>query len=223
MGRTIFLPLLLIIAVLGIVGGIGIWIFSSYYFYQTNDALVEGKVVSVDASQPGTLTNLAVKAGDTVTAGQYLGTITPAGNSWTTMNITSPVNGTILETAAQGQILTSGFPIAFVRVPGVANVGVATVVAFVDESTIDKVRLGQQVDISIDAFGGTSYSGHVEQIVQEAASQLAQFAQIPSQDNASGNFTKVSQRVPVLITLDSGLTSDNLLPGLSAEVTIHLH
>jgi multidrug resistance efflux pump len=223
MRRTILLPLLMIIAVLGIIGGIGIWIFNNYYFYQTNDALVEGKVVSVDALQPGTLTNLSVKAGDTVTAGQYLGTITLVGNGWTTINVNSPVNGTILQTAAQGQIVTSGFPIALVRVPGVADVGDATVVAFVDESAINNIKIGQNVDITIDAFGGTSYTGHVQQIVQEAASQLSQFAQIPTEDNASGNFTKVSQRVPVLITLDPGLTNNNLLPGLNTEVTIHLH
>jgi multidrug resistance efflux pump len=82
------------------------------------------------------------------------------------------------------------------------------------------MRIGQRADISIDAYGGTPYLGHVQQIVREAASQ---FSQVPSQDNASGNFTKVSQRVPVLIALDPGTTGNDLLPGLSAEVTIHFY
>jgi len=42
------------------------------------------------------------------------------------------------------------------------------------------------------------------------------------QDNASGNFTKVGQRIPVVITLD-GTGGKDVVPGMSAEVTIHLH
>jgi len=45
---------------------------------------------------------------------------------------------------------------------------------------------------------------------------------LPTQDNASGNFTKVGQRIPVIISLD-GAGGKTLLPGMSASVTIHIH
>ena len=63
------------------------------------------------------------------------------------------------------------------------------------------------------------FSGHVSQIVGAAAEQ---FSLLPTEDNASGNFTKVSQRIPVNIELD-GNPGFMLLPGMSAEATIHLH
>lgn len=78
---------------------------------------------------------------------------------------------------------------------------------------------GCQVDIHIDAYGDTSFSGHVEQIVQAAAGQ---FSLLPNQDPTSGNFTKVGQRIPIVISLDA-TAGKAIMPGMSVEVTIHLH
>ena len=57
------------------------------------------------------------------------------------------------------------------------------------------------------------------QIVQATAGQ---FSLLPNQDPTSGNFTKVGQRIPVVISLD-GTAGKAIVPGMSAEVTIHLH
>jgi len=94
-----------------------------------------------------------------------------------------------------------------------------SVTAYVDENAINNVSIGQPVDIHIDAYSNTSFSGHVAQIVQATAGQ---FSLLPNQDPTSGNFTKVGQRIPVVITLD-GTAGKAILPGMSAEVTIHLH
>jgi multidrug efflux pump subunit AcrA (membrane-fusion protein) len=97
MRRLILLPLLVTIAVVGIVGGIGVWVFNEFNFYTTNDALVEGKVDAVSAPQAGILTNLNVKKGDTVQAGNQIATLNLAGNNGgSQVNINSPANGTIL-------------------------------------------------------------------------------------------------------------------------------
>jgi multidrug resistance efflux pump len=93
------------------------------------------------------------------------------------------------------------------------------IIAYVDENALNNIKTGQSVDITIDAYKGTSFTGHVQQIVQAAASE---FSLLPTQDNASGNFTKVGQRIPVLITLD-GNGGNDIVPGMSAEVSIHLH
>jgi membrane fusion protein (multidrug efflux system) len=65
-----------------------------------------------------------------------------------------------------------------------------------------------------------SFSGHVSRIVAVSASQ---FSLLPTEDNSSGNFTKVSQRFPVYVLFDNTGNQGLPLPGMSAEVTIHLH
>jgi multidrug resistance efflux pump len=215
----ILVPLLIVLAVLAIGGGIGYWIYNNYEYYTTDDAQVSGQLVNVSAVASGSLTTLNVNVGSTVTAGQVIGSVTPATASTTAVptpvNVTSPISGSVVQIyAAQGQAVTPGLPIV-----EIAQLNNLTITAYVDESAINNIANGQQVDISIDAYSGTSFSGHVQQIVQSAASE---FSLLPTEDNASGNFTKVSQRIPVIITLDNTGGKD-LVPGMSAEVTIHLH
>jgi membrane fusion protein (multidrug efflux system) len=89
------------------------------------------------------------------------------------------------------------------------------VVANFKEDQIAHMNPGQRAEVDVDAFSGRTLSGHVESLASGTGSR---FSLLPP-DNASGNFTKVVQRVPVLIRLDPhpGLT---LRPGLSAEVTV---
>src|SRR5215467_473611 len=78
MRRLILVPLLIVVAVLAIGGGIAYVIYNNYMFYNTDDAQVNGTIVNVSAPTTGVLTTLSVKVGDTVSAGQAIGTITPA-------------------------------------------------------------------------------------------------------------------------------------------------
>ncbi|MBV9172999.1 MAG: biotin/lipoyl-binding protein [Chloroflexi bacterium] len=195
--------------------------YDNFMYYQTEAALVESKVASVDASQAGTVTSLTVKKGDTVTVGQKIGELTLIGGSaGQTQDLNSPVNGSVLLTVAKGSVVTKNYPIAMITEDADAAVGEATVVAFVDESVLNRLRIGQQADVTVDAYGGTIYRGELKQIVRQAANQFSQSQQ--TSDFSSGNFTKVSQRVPVLIGLDEGTLTNQLLQGLSAEVKIHL-
>ena len=222
MRRMIFVPLLIVLAVLAIGGGVAYLIYNSYEYYGTDDAQVTGQIVNISAVASGQLTTLSVKEGDTVSAGQTIATITPAvattgttGAAPTPINITAPSNGTVIAlSAVQGQDVAPGLTIA-----QVTNLSAVTVTAYVDENAINNISNGQQVDIHIDAYSDTSFTGHVQQIVQAAAGQ---FSLLPTEDNASGNFTKVSQRIPVIITLD-GTGGKDIVPGMSTEVTIHLH
>jgi multidrug resistance efflux pump len=200
-------------------------------YYRTDDAQVTGQILNVSAPASGTLTTLSVAVGQSVSAGQTIGTITlPASAATTassttaskttsvtptTVDLTSPIDGTILQVpAVQGQAVTPGLQLVTVT-----NLNSLSIIAYVDESSLSNISLNQSVDISIDAYSGTSFSGHVEQIVQATAGQ---FSLLPNQDPTSGNFTKVGQRIPVIITLDSKNGKD-IVPGMSAEVTIHLH
>lgn len=216
MRRIILVPILVVVALMAIAGGIGYWIYDSYYFYTTDDAQVYGKMVNLSSPQAGDLKTFSMKQGDKVNAGQTIAvvTTTSASGTKTNINITSPISGVLVQTSAvQGQTVTPGLSLA-----QVTNLDDQTIMAYVDENTINNVKLNQEVDVRIDAFKGTTYSGRVKQIVQATAGQ---FSLLPTSDNASANFTKVGQRIPVIVTLD-GKSGDDIVPGMSAEVTIHL-
>ena len=224
MRRTIRVPLLIFLALAAIGGAIAYWIYDSYNYYRTDDAQVSGQIVSVSAPAAGTLTSLTIKQGEQVTAGQTIGSITPAAATTSTggtsvaplsLNLTSPIDGTVLQVpAVQGQNVAPG--LALVEVTNLSSV---KVIAYVDENAINNVNAGQSVDIHIDAYSDTSFTGHVVQIVPVAAGQ---FSLLPNQDPTSGNFTKVGQRIPVVIALE-GTSGKVIMPGMSAEVTIHIH
>ncbi len=222
--RRILIPTFVVIALLAIAGGIAFWIWDGYMYYRTDDAQVTGQILNISAPASGTLTTLSVAVGQSVSAGQTIGTITLPASTTTstaasatpaTVNLTSPIDGTILQVpAVQGQTVTPGLQLV-----SVTNLNNLSIVAYVDENSLSNISLNQSVDISIDAYSGTSFSGHVAQIVQATAGQ---FSLLPNQDPTSGNFTKVGQRIPVIITLDSKNGKD-VVPGMSAEVTIHIH
>ncbi|MGH7755543.1 MAG: HlyD family secretion protein, partial [Vulcanimicrobiaceae bacterium] len=84
------------------------------------------------------------------------------------------------------------------------------------ETQLGKIRVGQSVAITVDGYKGVAFAGHVESI--SPASQNL-FSLIPSQ-NATGNFVKVTQRVPVRIVFDHPNPKYPLRPGMSVETAI---
>ncbi|MFL5346876.1 MAG: HlyD family secretion protein [Hyalangium sp.] len=92
------------------------------------------------------------------------------------------------------------------------------VVANFKEDQVGDMRPGQPVDVKVDAFSGHLFKGHVDSL---AGASGARFALLPP-DNASGNFVKVVQRIPVLVRFDEKPGDLPLKPGMSAEVTVDL-
>ncbi len=89
------------------------------------------------------------------------------------------------------------------------------------ETQLAKMRVGQKAEITVDALPGHEFTGSVESFSPASG---AQFALLPA-DNATGNFTKVVQRVPVKIHLDPESIrgfEDRLRPGLSTVVSVRL-
>jgi membrane fusion protein, multidrug efflux system len=85
------------------------------------------------------------------------------------------------------------------------------------ETQMARVRPGNVADIAIDAYPSQHFRGYVSEIAPASGSATA----LLPPDNATGNFTKVVQRVPVKILLDANAEAAMLRPGLSAEVTVH--
>lgn len=85
------------------------------------------------------------------------------------------------------------------------------------EGQLDHMRPGQKVRIKIDAYPSLDLHGHVDSIQLGSGSKFTAFPP----ENATGNFVKVVQRVPVKIVIDSGLDPNMPLPlGISAEPTV---
>jgi membrane fusion protein (multidrug efflux system) len=95
------------------------------------------------------------------------------------------------------------------------------VLANFKETQLGRLRPGQPVRIRIDAFPGSELKGRIESLSPASG---AQFALLPP-DNATGNFTKIVQRVPVKIVLDrvsAASLTDRLVPGMSAWVAVNV-
>ena len=92
--------------------------------------------------------------------------------------------------------------------------------ANLSEKKIKKVKMGDPVEILVDAYPNKTFYGKVFTIKSAAASQ---FSVIP-QNNATGNYTKVAQRIPIKITLDSPSPDSQLylFPGMNVEVKIKI-
>jgi membrane fusion protein, multidrug efflux system len=88
------------------------------------------------------------------------------------------------------------------------------------ETQLRKMRVGQKVEIEVDTYGGGhKYRGHIQSL---AAASGARFSLLPP-ENATGNYVKVVQRVPVKILLERGENRDHLLlPGMSVTPTVLL-
>lgn len=127
------------------------------------------------------------------------------------LRIRSPIDGRVDKTLIDpGEYLSAGQPILIMHDPTRLWVE-----ANVKETDIARLRLGQPVDIDVDAYPDRHFSGQVRIIGRAATSQ---FALLPD-PNPSGNFTKITQRIPVRISLDHG-PIDLLGPGMMVEVEI---
>jgi len=124
--------------------------------------------------------------------------------------ITSPIDGIVgNRTLRTGQFVQAGTQLMSL-VPATG----AYVVANFKETQLTAVRKGQPVDIAVDMFPGQVVHGHVDSLAPASGQE---FALLPP-DNATGNFTKVVQRIPVKIALDN--TPIELRPGMSVIPTI---
>ncbi|WP_427789555.1 HlyD family secretion protein [Brevundimonas diminuta] len=128
--------------------------------------------------------------------------------------ITAPRDGRLGEISMrQGQQVAVGTQMAAL-VPDVV-----WVTANMKENQMRDVRVGQPVKITVDALGGRTLTGRVERISPATGSEFS----VIRPDNATGNFTKVAQRIPVRIAVDPGQEGiERLSPGMSVTARIHV-
>ena len=122
--------------------------------------------------------------------------------------VAAPVSGVVSRKQVEvGQLVQAGQPLLTI----VSDTGVWVTANF-KETQLADLKVGQPVEIDVDAYGGSTAKGVVESL---SAATGAKFALLPP-DNATGNFTKVVQRVPVRIRITEGLGKNRpLRPGMS--------
>lgn len=129
--------------------------------------------------------------------------------------ITAPVDGVVgNRTLRVGQYVQAG-----TQLMAVVPTSAAYVIANYKETQLTDVHPGQPVEIDVDMFPGRVYRGHVDSLSPASGQE---FALLPP-DNATGNFTKVVQRIPVKIVLDGDdAGKGDLRPGMSVQPSIDI-
>src|SRR5256712_996364 len=126
--------------------------------------------------------------------------------------ITAPSSGVVSKKSVEvGQLVQPGQPLM-----SVVPLEDVWLTANLKETEIADVKPGEPVDFTVDAYPGAHFRGHVESVSPATG---ARFSLLPP-DNATGNFTKVVQRVPVRIRPDNVDPAHPLRPGMSVDVTI---
>jgi membrane fusion protein (multidrug efflux system) len=128
--------------------------------------------------------------------------------------VKAPIRGVVSRKSVEpGQVIQVGQPLMTI-IP----LEQVWITANFKETQLADMRVGQRVTIDVDAYGGKEFNGKVDSI---AAATGSRFSLLPP-ENATGNFVKVVQRVPVKIVLDAGQDPDRLLrPGMSVTPTVY--
>jgi membrane fusion protein, multidrug efflux system len=129
--------------------------------------------------------------------------------------IVAPTNGVISRKNVQvGQLVQAGQSLF-----ALVDESRKWVVANFKETQLEKMKPGQEVEIAVDAFPDETFTGKIESISPATG---AKFSLLPP-DNASGNFVKVVQRIPVKIVLEKTAHNSGLRAGMNVAVDVHLN
>lgn len=211
--KKILIPVFLsmILAVAGIV--LYYW-YNNTHYVSTDDATIQVDLVKATPQISGKLLEINIKDGQSVEKGQIIARQDLNTLPDTSMDLSvvrAPINGIVLKKQGTvGEIAAPGQAIAVMVDPSALYI-----TANIDETKLKNVKLGQNVDIIIDQYAGSKFTGKVITIGDYANSALAV---IPT--STSGTFTKVTQKIPVKISLSK--TNYRLLPGTNAVVKIHI-
>lgn len=138
-------------------------------------------------------------------------------------NVQLQLDNTEIKAAISGVIAVKSVEVGEIVATGqslfsITDLNDTWVAANIEETYIGKVQVGENVKVEIDAYPGKKFNGQVSEVGSASASQ---FALLPT-ESTSGNFTKVTQRLPIKIkVLDAGETV--LKPGMSAYVSISVY
>lgn len=212
--RLVLLNVIILIVLVG--GGFGAF---SYYnrtvnYLTTDNAQISGQQVTIAATSNGKLTDWKGSVGTRYSKDDTVGTITTTGTDGKPLQVpvTVPTNGTVVQNnGVENAFVAAGTPLAIEY-----DLNNLWVTANIDETKIDEIATGQDVDIYVDAFPNQTLKGKVQQIGLATAGT---FSLLPS-SNSTSNYTKVTQVVPVKVSIDDN-KGVAIVPGMNVTVRIH--
>ncbi|OPJ64718.1 HlyD family secretion protein [Clostridium chromiireducens] len=188
--------------------------YENTYYVSTEDAKVNADFVSVTPQISGKLLELNVGEGDKVTKNEILARQEMNNLPDTSVEqslVRSPIDGIVVKKQGTvGELLSTGQTLITLVDPSKLYIS-----ANIEETKLGKVKVGQPVDITIDQYDSEKFSGKVKTIGEVSNSAISL---LPS--STSGTFTKVVQRIPIKIELDS--FNEKILPGTNAIIKIHI-
>ena len=182
---------------------------------QANLTIGQGRLA--ESAAPGRIsTQLAQAEAQQAQIGSLRAQLKTASDNLSYTRIFSPIDGYVGQKNVEiGQTVAPGESL-FTLIPA-NNVYIT---ANYKETQIGRMRVGNEVDISVDAYRGTKFVGHVSDLGPASQNK---FSLVPAQ-NATGNFVKVTQRLPIRILFDrvenGNLEDYALRPGLSVETSV---
>ncbi|MEK4460581.1 hemolysin D [Paenibacillus peoriae] len=192
-----------------------------YYWYQgthyvtSEDARIAADQYKVMPLFTAKLNHIYVEEGDTLKQNEMIAVQDISGLDSSSVNkavIRAPIDGSVIKIYSQEQEIAS--PSSAVAI--MTDMENLYVLTSIEETDISRIKPGTSVDVTLDAAEGQVIQGKVSKIGQ-ASNSL--FSVIPA-TNTSGNFNKVTQRVPVKIALN--IPDDmQLIPGTNVKVRIH--
>lgn len=150
--RTVSITAILVVAVLAAIAGSGWYIYEQQNYVSTDNAAIQSTLIPITATGDGTLANWLAPTGSTVQKGRSLGEVNGILNN---NAIPAPATGTIVQNnAVDNETVVPGEPLGYI-----VNLNNLQVVANVDEGEIGNVTVGKTVDITVDAYPGTPFTG----------------------------------------------------------------
>ncbi|MFD1992083.1 efflux RND transporter periplasmic adaptor subunit [Paenibacillus nicotianae] len=212
--KIILIILLVLLVVSGGALGYYYW-YQGSHFVKTDDARISADQYKVMPQLTARLDHIDVEEGDILKKNEPIAEQDVSGLEASDISksvVRAPIDGTVLK--VQSKEREMGSPSAAIAI--MADMKNLYVSANIEETDINRIKLGARVDITLDAIEGESIQGKVRKIGQASNSV---FSAIPA-TNTSGNFNKVTQRIPIEIALNvpDGLT---LIPGTNVEIKIY--
>lgn len=186
----------------------GYYFFSkSINYFTTDNAKVTAKMYSIAPVTSGKILEWNVKLGDLVKKDEIL------GRQEVLPYITSPIDGTVVKNdVIENQTVGPTSQLAVVADTSNMYIGVN-----IEETNIAKISVGQEVKVKIDAYSGKTFKGKVTEIDNTTQTYFSG----TSSFSTSGTYTKVTQLVPVKVSIENEENLPMTL-GMNAEVTIKL-
>ncbi|MEH7429467.1 HlyD family efflux transporter periplasmic adaptor subunit, partial [Priestia megaterium] len=195
------------IVILALLIGGGYYYVQKSNYITTDNAKVSGDVYNVVAPAAGKVASWTVEEGNDVSKDAEIAKIQAEKGS---VAATVPADGKIIQTnVKENQMVQAGQQIATE-----VDMKDLFIVANIKEDQLKDIKEGDDVDVTVDGDSSAKIDGKVEEIGYATNS----LSSLTSNSSSDGNYTKVSQTVPVKISISN--YSEHVLPGMNAEVKI---